>query len=365
MFSWIILAALNLKDPVAHCHIKNSWINILTYTHKYVYYIYTLPNEAEHIWHIKTNPNDQAFTHGSLSDSASNHIGSSTLLRTGHLSLETIWLRTVWCAQTTLHSSIHRNTTIYQLKAKAPHYDYEPEWSATAHASGCSPRLDTACQDMPQAGNSIWKQHQHGHIDGWVTWWISIDEISMEYVYIYIYNDISTSSPFLFLNIINIPMFFSISPASRWPSHTSSSFAMELWRSVFSKAFRSGSTSATLLLIILIFSWCGDGMVRPSQKWLNGMQRIVKMYKRIEHGDPILVSGFGWKIWCPHENQQDCWDLKPRTYARQNFSHFVPTTHDSAVFYLDSCGSYSHGTAMCSIFCLIFWISWRGEKAWC
>jgi hypothetical protein len=31
--------------------------------------------------------------------------------------------------------------------------------------------------------------------------------------------------------------------------------------------------------------------VRPSQKWLNGMQRIVKMYKRIEHGDPILVSG--------------------------------------------------------------------------
>ena len=38
------------------------------------------------------------------------------------------------------------------------------------------------------------------------------------------------------------------------PSQTSSNLAMEDWRSVFSKAFRSGSTAATLSLIILIFS---------------------------------------------------------------------------------------------------------------
>ena len=59
-------------------------------------------------------------------------------------------------------------------------------------------------------------------------------------------------------------------------------------------------------------------------------------------------------------------EISNREHIIDKMGHFVATTHDSAtVFYLDPCGSYrSHGTAMCSIFCLIFWISWHSDKAW-
>ena len=59
-------------------------------------------------------------------------------------------------------------------------------------------------------------------------------------------------------------------------------------------------------------------------------------------------------------------EISNQEHLPDKMSHFVPTTHDfDTVFYLNPCGSYkSHGTAMCSIFCLIFWISWHGEKAW-
>ena len=109
---------------------------------------------------------------------------------------------------------------------------------------------------LTSPGHSIWKQHQNGRIDGWVPRSILIDEyrlnIKMKWNRIYNYISISSACKISFIST-NIHILSTGIP----PSQTSSSFAMELWRSVFSKAFRSGSTSATLLLIILIFSWHG------------------------------------------------------------------------------------------------------------
>ena len=166
-----------------------------------------------------------------------------------------------------------------------------------------------------------------------------------------------SSPPHVFLDITGIPMAFP-----NFLKLRNGALEVRLQQGV------SVGLNKRHLVVDHLDLFLGMAWVRPYQKWLNGMQRIVKMYQTynaIEDGDPILAICQDGKCDV-HMKISKIAEISNQEHLLDKMSHFVPTTHDfDTVFYLNPCGSYkSHGTAMCSIFCLIFWISWHGEKAW-